>query len=82
MKRKILGVNYLHSHPRLEKALLLDSEHVIVDREDWEEVVDYFHRNPETVGRIGKIPKLFEHNSNAKPIKIQIRRTIDTETEI
>ena len=29
----------LHSHPRLEKDLGLEFDHVIVDREDWEDVI-------------------------------------------
>ncbi len=32
---KILGDNYFHTHPQLEKQLGLDDQHVIVDKEDY-----------------------------------------------
>jgi len=62
-KEKLVGLNYLHRHTQTEKILNVDSEHVIIDRKDWEEVVEYFHNNPD------EIKKLTESKSleNIKP---------------
>ena len=49
MKNKIVGVNYLERHTKTEDVLGLNKDHVIVDREDWQEVVRYFMDNPEAV---------------------------------
>jgi len=51
--KKIIGINFLHAHPYKEVSLGLDGEHVIVDKEDWWQVVDYFRSNPEVVNEIG-----------------------------
>ncbi len=48
------GFNYLHRHPQMEQSLNVDAKHVIVDRKDWEEVVNYFHQYPEKVKGLGK----------------------------
>lgn len=53
-KIKKVGYNFLHTHPQTEKSLKLDEKHVIVDRKEWEEVVDYFHQYPEEVEKLGK----------------------------
>lgn len=37
---KIYGKNYLHSHLDLEEKLGVGKDHVIIDRKDWEEIVD------------------------------------------
>ena len=50
--KKLVGFNYLHRHSKLEADCNLDSNHVIVDRKDWEEVVNYFHIHPEEVVKI------------------------------
>ena len=54
MEKKIIGYNFLETHPVTEKELNLDDEHVIVDRRDWEIVMDYFRTNPQILERIGK----------------------------
>lgn len=43
-KEKVPGFNYLHRHTKLEEVLNLDSDHVIVDKKDWEEVVILLQR--------------------------------------
>ena len=44
---KIIGVNYLHNHPRMEMDILrTDKSHVIIDRDEWEEVLKYFQNTP------------------------------------
>ena len=43
---KGIGINFFHTHPRLEENLknegLLDDNHVVVDKEDYKKVLDYF----------------------------------------
>jgi hypothetical protein len=41
-----IGVTFLHNHPVSEENINLNHEHVIVDREDWRLVLDYFRKNP------------------------------------
>lgn len=53
-KIKKVGYNFLHTHPQTETSLNVDAEHVIIDRKEWEEVVDYFHQYPEEVEKLGK----------------------------
>lgn len=45
----IVGVNFLHNHEIQEKALKLSEGHVIVDRGDWEKVLDYFTTRPSEI---------------------------------
>ena len=47
--KKQIGFNYLHRHPQMEGDNDIDSKHIIVDRKDWEEVVNYFHKYPEQI---------------------------------
>jgi hypothetical protein len=44
--KKIIGYNFLHSHPNLEKALELNPNHSIVDSEDYNLVINFFRNNP------------------------------------
>lgn len=67
-KEKLIGFNYLHRHTVTEKILNVDSEHVIIDRKDWEEVVDYFHNNPDEVKKIGEPKFKLEPKLNIKGI--------------
>ena len=50
--KKLVGFNYLHRHPQMENDNDISANHVIVDRKDWEEVVNYFHIHPEEVVKI------------------------------
>lgn len=54
MAQKIVGYNFLENHPQTEKELNIDDNHVIVDRVDWELVIDYLQRNPHVLEEIGK----------------------------
>lgn len=56
MKKKILGYNFLHTHPFLEKqlGLSLPPDHVIVDRNDLEEVILFLNDRPDLVKLIGR----------------------------
>jgi len=60
MKTKIIGVNYLHNHPTTEISLQLDEEHVIVDRNEWEEVIRFFQNNPALLKNINELSSIFK----------------------
>jgi len=59
-KRKMVGYNFIHTHPQTEKSLNLDKTHVIVDRKDWEQIVNYFMDYPDQVKRIGVRKRLID----------------------
>lgn len=46
---KIMGVNFLHNHPRTERQAGLDENHVVVDRDDWEKIIRFFDENPQFI---------------------------------
>lgn len=46
---KQIGINYLHNHPHLEKTLNIDEDHVIVDRNEWKQVIDYILSDKESL---------------------------------
>lgn len=45
--KKIIGINFLHTHPYKEKELNIDVEHVIIDKSDLEKIINFFHNNPD-----------------------------------
>lgn len=45
----IVGDNFLERHVKLGREVGLSYEHVIVDREDWEQIVELFNKNPSLV---------------------------------
>jgi len=45
--KKIIGYNYLHRHAKMEEMLGIDDEHVIIDKDEWEEIVEIFQNNSE-----------------------------------
>lgn len=45
----LIGVNFLHRHFYKEDLLKLEPNHVIVDKQDWEDVVHFFKDHPENV---------------------------------
>lgn len=53
-RKKNVGVDYLHRHPKMEQSLNIGTGHIIVDRKEWEEVVDYFRQHPEEVEKLGR----------------------------
>ena len=53
MNKKIIGVNYLHRHPEMEGQKKIDNDHVIIDKKDWQAVVDVFQRNINLIFKIG-----------------------------
>ena len=53
-KLKRVGYDYLHKHTEMEKQLNVPTDHVIVDRKDWEEVVRFFNENPDHIKLIGE----------------------------
>lgn len=57
-KIKIVGYNFLHTHPQTEKSLNLDENHVIVDRDELELVINYFINYPEELKRINVLNTL------------------------
>lgn len=52
--RKVIGKNYLHTHPREENAKGIDNEHCIVDKKELQEVQKFFEDNPQLIQWIGK----------------------------
>jgi hypothetical protein len=59
-KSKKVGYNFLHTHAQTEKSLNLDEKHVIVDRDEWEQVVNYFMDYPDEAKRIGVRKRLID----------------------
>jgi len=53
MKKKIIGYNFLHTHPVTEKNIGLDGNHVIVDKSELNDVINFFNDYPELVNKIG-----------------------------
>ncbi len=51
--KKVIGKNYLHTHPLKEIAKGVDSEHCIVDKKELQEVQKFFEDNPELIQWIG-----------------------------
>ena len=47
MKKKIIGHNFLHRHLGMERSYNVPEGHVIVDEDEWKDVVNFFHNNPE-----------------------------------
>lgn len=52
--KKIIGQNFLERHIDLAREVKLSTDHVIVDRSDWEDIVEFFHKNPVLVSQVGK----------------------------
>lgn len=54
MQNKVMpGYNFLHNHPGMERKLDLNSDHVIIDRLDWEIVLEWLSA-PEMTEAINK----------------------------
>lgn len=53
-KLKRVGYDYLHNHTGMEKQLNVPTDHVIVDRKDWEKVVRFFNENPGYIKLLGE----------------------------
>lgn len=51
--KKVIGKNYLHTHPMEESAKGIDNEHCIVDKKELQEVQKFFEDNPELIQWIG-----------------------------
>lgn len=47
--KKVIGKNYLHTHPMEENAKGIDNEHCIVDKKELQEVQKFFEDNPELI---------------------------------
>jgi len=71
MKKNIIGVNYLHSHSQTEKVLGVDPKHVIIDRNDWDEVVNFFRTHSAATEELRKF-------QSHKPKKIIIEDDLMT----
>ncbi len=68
--RKIIGRNYLHTHPMDETKLGIDNEHCIVDKSELLEVQKFFEDNPNLVEWIGKGSIHWDRNTN-KPFTLK-----------
>ena len=51
--KKVIGKNYLHTHPMEENAKGIDNEHCIVDKKELQEVQKFFEDNPQLIQWIG-----------------------------
>jgi len=51
---KILGKNFFETHTQLQKMKEIDSDHVIVDRKDYEQILNFFYDRPVLIEQIGK----------------------------
>lgn len=69
MKKKIVGFNFLHQHPGMQTEMKIDDNHVIVDKKQWEEVVDFFNLNMRLAVKLGEKPS-FEEYANRTPQNI------------
>lgn len=54
---RTLGYNYLHTHPSLEKLSGLDDKHVIIDFEEYDDIICFLKDNKEAL-------KMFEDYVN------------------
>lgn len=52
MKQKKIGVNFLHRHIATEMRLGVPKDHVVVDKKDWELVVDYLNSDPTAIATL------------------------------
>jgi hypothetical protein len=73
MKTKIIGKNYLHTHPMLEKKLNVNNKHCIVDKEELYELYSFFNNNPEFISKINK-ENLKQHKALAKPTYLKVSK--------
>ncbi len=46
---KVLGYNYFHTHPKMEKMLKVDNDHVIIDKNEYYEVLESLKNSTELV---------------------------------
>ena len=53
-KSRIIGHDYLATHPGMEKVLSIPEDHVIVHRKDLNEVIRFFRSNPEIFAEFQK----------------------------
>ena len=49
---KIVGQNFLRSHPRMDSELNVPNDHVIVDKKDLDYLVDFFSNNKDITERL------------------------------
>lgn len=63
---KIIGVNYLHTHPADESKKGVDGEHCIVDKKELQEVQKFFEDNPELIQWLGN-GKIHRDANTGKP---------------
>lgn len=61
--KKLIGKNYLHTHPIEENAKGIDNEHCIVDKKELQEVQKFFLDNQELIQWIGHGPIKWDINS-------------------
>ena len=54
MKNKMIGHNFFHTHEITEKCLNLDEQHCIIDRKDYNDILNFFRDNPYLLNKIGE----------------------------
>lgn len=48
----IPGVTFLHNHPHMERMVDLPTDHVIIDREEWEKLIVFFNERPALIKEV------------------------------
>ena len=81
---KIIGVNFLNSHRHMEGAYNIPSDHVIVDRKDWEETINFLRENETLIHKSLEIKldeKIIEeyYTNDEKEKDIQLEISFDNE---
>ena len=67
--KKVIGKNYLHTHPMEENAKGIDNEHCIVDKKELREVQKFFEDNPELIQWIGE-GKIHRDANTGRPFNV------------
>jgi len=49
---KVIGRDFLHTHPVSERRLNVHEDHIIVDLEDWQIVVNYLSDHPQVFSEL------------------------------
>ena len=70
--KRIVGVSFLEEHIQYAQLLGLDKKHVIVDRNEWEDIISFFFNHRELVDKIGEQRNIFFNNDEDELAKKNI----------
>jgi phage pi2 protein 07 len=43
--KTLLGINFLHTHPTLERVMGISDDHVILDKDEYETILEYVRKD-------------------------------------